>query len=356
MRKVLMLAVAIILACSVIAVGPVSADRRKTDQQENIVVRINGDATEADGDDWLYVGSADDDEKTVTIKNKGGCTAYLGIYMDELSRKTKRTYDYPKDDGVLVIEVIDGSPADEAGLEEDDIIFLFDGEEVESGKQLSSLVKEKKPGDEVAIVLYRDGDKQTIAVTLGEYPHEISIDLHDIEDYAEEIGDFAGRFGKSLGFWWQGRFGPKGRLGVELSELDEDLAGYFNVEAESGVLILRVHEDTPAEEAGFRPGDVIVAIDGEGVSEVADVVDELGDIDDEAFEIDVVRKGKKLSLNVELEEEDYFHFTPSEGKRKIVIPPKHFDSVDKLEMEEELDELKKELRELKKRLKELEKE
>jgi C-terminal processing protease CtpA/Prc len=180
--------------------------------------------------------------------------------------------------------------------------------------------------------------------------------MDDIEDYAEEIGDFAGRFGKSLGFWWHDSFGPKGRLGVELSELDEDLAGYFDVEAETGVLVLRVHEDTPADEAGLKPGDVIVSLGGEDVSDVEDVIEELGDVEDEEIEIGIVRKGKKLTVNVELDEEHHFFFKPSEGKRRVVLPPERFDVINKVEMEKELEELKKELKALKKRLKELEKE
>ncbi len=351
----LLLSAIVLLVASVSAVTAVSAGENKVGTGENVIIRIKGDAAETEADDWLYIGSGDD-EKEVSVKKESKCSAYLGIYMDELSRKLKRKYDYPREDGVLVIEIVENSPAEEAGLEEDDIIYLFDGKEVESAKQLSSLVKEKNPGDEVDIVLYRAGDEKKVKVVLGEYPYEVSIDVDDLEDYAEEIGDFAGKLGRSIEFLWQDRFSAKGRLGLELSDLDKELAEYFDVKGGEGVLILRVHEDSPAEKAGVKAGDVIVNFNGEKVSEVEDIIDELGDLEDETVELEVVRKGKEQTLTIELEGREHVYIIPRSTEKRIVIPQKGFESVDRIELEKELEELKKELKELKKRLKEMEKE
>ncbi len=355
MRKVLPLSAIVLIVASVSVVTTVSAGDKKVGAGENVIIRIKGDATETSADDWLYIGSGDD-EKEISVKKKSKCSAYLGIYMDELSRKLKRKYEYPREDGVLIIEIVEDSPAEEAGLEEDDIIFLFDGKEVESAKQLSSLVKEKNPGDEVDIVIYRGGDEKKVKVVLGEYPYEVSIDVDDLEDYAEEIGDFAGKIGRSIEFLWQDPFSTKSRLGMELSDLDGELAEYFDVKGDEGVLILRIHEDSPAEKAGVKAGDVIVNFNGEKVSEVKDVIDELGDLEDETVELEVVRKGKKRTLTVELEDREHVYFIPRSKEKGIIIQPKSFDSVDRIELEKELEELKKELKELKKRLKEMEKE
>lgn len=358
MKKVLLLTVTILLVGYLCAAASAYAGDEKTGGQKNVVVRIKGDATEADGENWLYIGSGDEDEKKIEkikVKKKESCAAYLGIYMDEISSKIKRKYDYPKDDGVLIIEVVEGSPAEDAGLDANDIIYLFNGEEVVEAKQLSTLVKKKKPGDTIEIVLYRGGDEKMVNVTLGEYPYEVSIDVDDFEDYAEEIGDFAGRLGKSIGAWWYGSFGNGGRLGMELTDLDEDLAGYFDVKENEGVLVLRVHEGSPAEEAGVKPGDVIIAFNGEDVSGVDDVLEGLTDLEEETVEIEIVRKGKKQKLEAKLEEGKYIYRMRPERKRRIFIPPKHFDIIDKGDMEKELEELKQELKELKKQIKELEK-
>src|SRR5205823_3250382 len=57
----------------------------------------------------------------------------------------------------------------------------------------------------------------------------------------------------------------RGRLGVELSDLDSDLGGYFRTRSGHGVLVTRVLEDTPAARAGIKAGDVIVEFDGRSV-------------------------------------------------------------------------------------------
>jgi len=358
MKKVLLFAMAILLVGSVCTVASAYDGDKKTGDQKNIVIRIKGDATEADGEEWLYVGSGDDDEKEIKelkVKKKS-CSAYLGIYMDELSAKIKRKHNYPKDNGVLIIDVVTDSPAEAAGLEENDIIYLFGGEEVDNAKHLSAFVRDRKPGDSVDIVLYRGGDKKQIKVVLGEYTGEVSVDVEDFNDYVEEIGDFAGRLGKSFGTWWQGSFGSGGRLGIELTNLDGDLAGYFDVEGGEGVLVLKVIENSPAEEAGVKAGDVIVAFNGEAVSEVNDVIEGLADLDEKTVEIEIVRKGKKQTLNVEIDEGEHIYRIRPEGRQRIVIPPaKRFDIIDKAELDKELEELRKELKELKKQLKEMEK-
>lgn len=359
MRKVLLLSLTVFLAVSICTVASAYEGDGRTGDQKNVVIRIDGDAAASGEEDWLFIGSEGDDEKDIERikikKERKSCAAYLGVYMDEISKRVRRKLDYPKRDGVLIIEVVDDSPAEEAGIEEDDIIYRFNGEEVEDAKHLSELVKNKKPGDTVEIALYRGGDRKEIDVVLGEYPYEISIDMDDFEEYVEEIGDFAGRLGKSIGTWWQVGPGGGGRLGMELTELEGDLAGYFDVEEDEGVLVLRVHEDSPAEEAGVKPGDVIVAFNGEDVSEVDDVVDEMEELEEGTVEIEVVRKGKKMKFDVEWEAGVFMHRMHPGGKHRIIMPQKHFDEFDKQELEKELEELKEELEELKKHIRELEK-
>ena len=93
MRKVLLLAIAVLLVGVVFTVASAYDGDKKAGDQKNIVIRIKGDASEADGEEWLFVGSGDDDEKKVKkikVKKRESCAAYLGIYMDELSAWIKR--------------------------------------------------------------------------------------------------------------------------------------------------------------------------------------------------------------------------------------------------------------------------
>ncbi len=64
----------------------------------------------------------------------------------------------------------------------------------------------------------------------------------------------------------------RGWIGVEPQELNAELAETFDVKAKSGVIITGVLQNGPAAQAGIRPGDVITAVDGKGVSSVTELL------------------------------------------------------------------------------------
>ncbi|HVL32604.1 MAG TPA: trypsin-like peptidase domain-containing protein [Actinomycetota bacterium] len=72
--------------------------------------------------------------------------------------------------GARVVEVTQGGPADKAGIRAEDVIIEFDGKAVPSMTDLIALVLERDVGDEVKVVVDRDGRRVTLDVTLGERP------------------------------------------------------------------------------------------------------------------------------------------------------------------------------------------
>ena len=95
------------------------------------------------------------------------------------------------------------------------------------------------------------------------------------------------------------------RLGVEAAELNRDLAAYFKVKDGEGVLVLDVHDDTIAEKAGLRPGDVIRRIGDDRIDDVDDVRDALEDVEPgSTLRIEIVRHGREKRLEARVDEED----------------------------------------------------
>ena len=70
----------------------------------------------------------------------------------------------------LVVDVTEDSPADRAGLRVGDFITAVDGESLREEASLSDLIQQYVPGDEVDLVVMRDGSERTITVTLGRNP------------------------------------------------------------------------------------------------------------------------------------------------------------------------------------------
>lgn len=92
-----------------------------------------------------------------------------------------------------------------------------------------------------------------------------------------------------------------GWLGVNVSDLSEEIAEALSADLGQGALVRNVFLDSPADEAGLLPGDVIVRIGGRPVGGSAEVVAVVGDlVVDEAVDFDVLRDGDSLALSVRI--------------------------------------------------------
>ena len=97
--------------------------------------------------------------------------AFLGVSstdVQDLTDDVRANFGVDVDEGAFVTEVVPGSAADDAGLEAGDVIIEIDGEDVTESVQVREHILDKQPGDEVEIVIVRDGDEQTLEATLGE--------------------------------------------------------------------------------------------------------------------------------------------------------------------------------------------
>lgn len=93
---------------------------------------------------------------------------YLGIEYQMISQRSAILNDVPE--GAFVISVLDGTPAETAGLEVDDIIAKMDGQQLsEEGKALADVISSKKPGDVVSLEVWRNGETLQLSTTLSEF-------------------------------------------------------------------------------------------------------------------------------------------------------------------------------------------
>lgn len=167
---------------------------------------------------------------------------WLGVYIQELTGDLIEALGVKE--GVLVSEVIPNSPAEKAGIEAGDVIEEFDGKKIESIPQLQSAVSETPPGKKVEVVVVRNGKEKKFKVEVGEMPEEFV--SAGVEEKVKE----------------------KGWLGLKVASIDSERAKELNIEAEEGVVVIDVELGSPADEAGIRPGDVILEIDKKQVKDL----------------------------------------------------------------------------------------
>lgn len=264
--------------------------------------QTSGDSQRADRDRQVerQVYVAPGDRRVIQLDGRG---SQLGVMVSDL--------DDAKDSGVRIDDVEPDSAAEKAGVKAGDIVTEFDGERVRSARQLTRLVQETPAGRPVKMTVRRGSDRQTLDVTpdareafgwngrLGpdferEIERSVERGLRDLPERIEPFFNF--RFDGGMPV-----MGARGRLGVQVEGLSDQLADYFGAK-DGGVLVAGVNADSPAAKAGLKAGDVITKVNGETVTDPGDLVRALGDVkDDGAVALDVVRDKKATSLKVTLE-------------------------------------------------------
>lgn len=212
------------------------------------------------------------------LKSKGYVErGYMGAVLQPLDDKLAESYGVPEDHGVLIGDIQEGRPADEAGLKRGDIVLAFDGERVHKLQQLMFEVAEKPPGTEASITVLRDGDERTFDLTLAGRP--------------DSDGPPRSSKPKSKG---------DARLGVRVSPLPDELARRLEIEPGSGVFVKGLQSGSPA--AGvLQKGDVITQFGREDIQTPDDLKRALDKHDPgDVVRMLVVRRGREMFLAVRL--------------------------------------------------------
>ena len=226
---------------------------------------------------------------TFSLFTDGG---YLGVYAENINRENMGRYHMSAPRGVGITRVIQGSPAEKAGLKKDDVILRLDGENITSVRKLNRLVSEIAPDQSVRVTVSRGGAEQEVTATIGKrdnasmaqdffrgQPRVFKWEGNPNFKFDNPMKDFKFEGPMLEGFGFD--FDKDGdltfllsnsrRIGVSTMSLNKQLAEYFGIADGKGVLVTSVTEDSPAAKAGVKAGDVITAIDGEAVDSPGDL-------------------------------------------------------------------------------------
>ena len=230
--------------------------------------------------------------------------AYLGIEMEDVTASNMAAYKLKDERGVIVRSVEKGSPAETAGLRENDVVIEFGGFQVWSTQQLSRLVQETPPGRDVSLVVSRDGKQMNLTVRIGER-----------DSFGGRTGngtvvvprDFFGPDGRSFQFQppivpnrrFEAPGETKPRFGVVVQPLTDQLAEFFGVPGKKGALVSSVDSGSPS--AGkLKSGDVIIGADGKQIDGPDDLAQYIRDEAKDTVTLKVIRDKKELTVTVDL--------------------------------------------------------
>lgn len=169
---------------------------------------------------------------------------WLGVSIQEVTDDLAKEFGAPDTHGALVSDVIDDSPASQAGIVQGDIIREYNGKVVKDPTHLRTLVAESAPGTKISIGVFREKRMQSLETTLGELPKELARVTP-----GEAMGEHA-------------------LAGVTVETLSSEELRRLRIKA--GVAVRSVDPDSRAARAGLREGDVIREINRKPVKSVED--------------------------------------------------------------------------------------
>jgi len=119
---------------------------------------------------------------------------WLGVSVSTLDEESRAAHSVPAEvkEGVVILEVAPGSPADAAGLREGDVVVFFDGKEIRTSEELIEAVRGRRPGDEVTYAIRRGTGRLEGSLKLAERPAAVRPEAPEPPEIAIPEEHFAG--------------------------------------------------------------------------------------------------------------------------------------------------------------------
>lgn len=253
----------------------------------------------ADGSPFLFNDDLDENGNFSSIDEKTDSIAFLGVSTEKSEK------------GAKVISLSKESPAEKAGLLENDIITKINSQKVEDPESLYKAVTANKPNDEVKITYLRNGKEKTTKATLKlkvQTDRKVIV-MKNMSGNRRPLGrpgfppppfgendeiriEGSGTFGdpESEGMPFRfNTFPPKQKLGVKIQDTEEG----------NGVKVIDVAENSVAAKAGVMKDDIVTEISGQKINNTDDIRAFLSEEEKkDVLKIKVMRNGKLMEFEV----------------------------------------------------------
>lgn len=168
------------------------------------------------------------------LRSKGYASrGWLGVAIQDVDLSLAESFGLDRPTGALVSQIITNSPAEAAGFKPGDIILSFNDKTVDSSSNLPPIVGAVIPETTVPVMILRDGVKKSMKVKIAELEED-----RQVVKVKEVV--------------------PTDDLGITVEELTQSDLDQLGLE--NGLLVKEVEQDSPAEESGLQPGDILVSI------------------------------------------------------------------------------------------------
>jgi serine protease Do len=203
---------------------------------------------------------------------------WLGVLIQEVNKDLAESFGLDKPYGALVSQVLENSPASDAGIRAGDVIIEYAGEEIGRSSELPQLVGRTKVGEKVEMLVMRDGDEKEIEIKIGELPSDDQAQATPLSPEIEKSN----------------------RLGVKVVQLDDKTLSELKLDG--GVQVVQLLDES-AHRAGIRQGDIITRLNNQSFKTLDDffaIVEGLPN--NRAVPALIIRQGNPMFIVIKIED------------------------------------------------------
>src|SRR5215472_8018931 len=199
------------------------------------------------------------------LQEKGHVTrGWLGVSIQEMTPELAKSFGLTDNKGALVAQVMTGSPAEKAGIEQGDVIVEFDGKAISESKDLPQVVASTPVGKSVNVKLLRNGKTLDRSVKVSEMEENVAVANAPAHK----------------------------TLGITVQNLTPEMARRLRINTDSGVVVTGVEPGSPAANAGIQTGDVIREVNRKPVKDVDDLRQKVEQAKDQNNILLLVKRGE----------------------------------------------------------------
>jgi len=180
---------------------------------------------------------------------------YIGISMQALTEELAGHFGIADRDGAVIMQVAEGAPAAKFGLRAMDIIRKIDNQLMKNTNDVQKYILSRDVGAEVNFEILRNGKKENISVKLEQMPDNYGLSAEDSASISPKAKSDESKIEE---------------FGFSLQKMAPEVARSLGISGNSGLVVTDVKEDSSADKAGLKPGDILKQINGVEVVDAND--------------------------------------------------------------------------------------
>ncbi|HLD77304.1 MAG TPA: trypsin-like peptidase domain-containing protein, partial [Rickettsiales bacterium] len=177
---------------------------------------------------------------------------WIGVSVQDVTDEIAQSISKPNKKGAFVIEVVENSPADKAGIMQSDIIIKFGDIDIDDMKTLPKIITKSKIDEKIAVKILRQGKIKTLKIKIAKAPddedleNKVSTKLFENNTRAEEY-----------------------LLGMGLAEIDKKIKEEKKIR--NGIIVIAIQNKSPAKATNIESGDIIISANQAEISSISDL-------------------------------------------------------------------------------------